>query len=209
MLCAGPRVGPALVVPARLLHPLGSSLSPSPPAPLLPPAPGKEKPPLRVGREALGASGRGPRPPHLSLGALPDQVLTPASTGSERLEPEGVCVSVGTGGGPFSGLGRGPRRSWVGRRPACVSVAGCGGGMERLGDTAGREFRVASSRLRRRGPLGCRRLRPEWTGSLPPGGFALKGGASSRAERGAWTLSEWLGQSLASPAYLFETVHGF
>lgn len=54
-----------------------------------------------------------------------------------------MCVSVGVGGGPFARSGSGTPRSWVGRRPACVSMEGCGGGVEGLGDTAGEEFQVA------------------------------------------------------------------
>lgn len=91
----------------------------------------------------------------------------------------------------------------MGRRPACVSLAACGGAMGGLGDTAGREFRVASSRLRRRRSLGCRRLRPEWTGSLPPGGFPLKRGASSgpKGERGP-RQSGWDNSLLPLPTHL-------
>lgn len=107
----------------------------TPPLPRLSSLPflGREKPTLRVGREALGASGRGLCPPHLSPEARPDQVLAPSSTGSRSLEPESVCVSGGLWGAPFSKSRRGARRYWVGRRPACVTVEGCGGGMEGLG----------------------------------------------------------------------------
>lgn len=94
-------------------------------------------------------------------------------------------MSVGADGGPFSGLGRGPAEI-LGGAQAGVCVAASGGGMEGLGDPAGRECRVASSRLWRRRLLGCR-VRPEWTGSLPPGGFALKGGASS-GQKGSMDL---------------------
>lgn len=202
MLCAGPRVGPALEVPVRLLRPLGSSSSPSPPAPLLPPVPGNWR------SQSCGWVEKHSAPPGGDCArpvCTPKhcQVLSPASTGSGRLELEDVCVYLRGSGGPFSSSGRGARRSWVGRRPACVPLAGCGGGRKELGMTAGGEFRVAVLRLRRRRPLRCRRLWAVWTGSLPPGGLALKEGASSRSRRRAWTPAGWMGQSHTSIACFF------
>lgn len=197
MPSAGPRVGPALVVPGHLQLPLRSSPSPSPLAPLLPPALGKgEAAAARGWRGALGASWREPLPPHLSPGARPDQVLALASTGSRRLEPECVCGSSGAGRGPFSRSGCGTPRSWVGRRPVCMSMEGFGQWNGEAWETPLAESFgwLAGSRLRGRRPLGSRRRCRVWKGSLPPKGLALKGGASSEAKRRVWTAAGWLGQ---------------
>lgn len=112
--------GSALTAPRLLAFPLPSGTSP--------PSRSweREKPPLRVAGEALGAFGRVPRPPHLSLGALPDQVLTPASTGSGRMEPESVCVCRDWSGSPSPGWGggRGDPGWGAGRRVFLWRVAG-------------------------------------------------------------------------------------
>lgn len=113
----------------------------------------REKPRLWVGREALGASGRGPRPPHWSPGSLPVQVLALVSTRSGRLESEGVCVGLrgllgGSSLGPDGGAGI-PGGAQAGE---CVCVEAAGVEYVRWG-TPGGEFRGAGGRQAEAAPL--------------------------------------------------------